>query len=261
MNDCSSGVYPPPPAAWGQACRQSLVLFLALLCAVLLLAALPALADTRHPTQRPYVIDNRQYYPIPSARGFREQGIASWYGPSFHGRPTSNSEIYDMYAMTAAHKTLPMGTMLLVKNLENGRSTVVRINDRGPFIRGRVIDLSYRAAKTLDIVTDGTARIQLVALAEGHPGSRGGPPILDYQDLERGEFYVQIGAFANKGNAIKLQKRFSDAGHTTVIQQYQGETAPLYRVQVYAGKTLASAKRAEKALLEHGYRGAFIIAR
>ncbi len=166
-----------------------------------------------------------------------------------------------MYKMTAAHKTLPMNTMLLVTNLQNKRKVVVRINDRGPFVRGRIIDLSYEAAKKLGIINNGTAKVQITALAEGTVGKRGGKPTLVHVDLMAGEFYVQIGAFAQKINAIKLQKRFTDAGHTTVIQKYFGPNDTLYRVQVYAGKTLQKAKRAEKALHEHGYVGSFIVAR
>jgi rare lipoprotein A len=248
----------PPPSVPDRGVWRRLLLLLA---ALLLFADTGVCSQVRPRTQLPYVINDREYYPIPSAKGFREEGIASWYGPTFHGRSTSNGEVYNMHAMTAAHKTLPMDTMLLVKNIENGRSTVVRVNDRGPFIRGRVIDLSYQAAKTLAIVRDGTARVQLVALAEGHRGRQGGPPVLDYRDLSAGEFYVQIGAFADKANATRLQKRFTDAGHTTVIQQYLGSGTPLYRVQVYAGKSLSRARTAEKALLDRGYQGAFIIAR
>lgn len=213
------------------------------------------------PTQRPYVIKNKRYYPIPSADGYSERGMASWYGGKFHGRRTSNGEIYDMHAMTAAHKTLPMNTMLLVKNLENSKQTVVRINDRGPFVRGRIIDLSYKAAKKLDVVANGTARVQIVALAEGIVTGRNAPPSLVFPDLSVGEFYVQIGAFSKKINAIRLQKRFTDAGHTTVIQKHYGPQSILYRVQVYSGKTLQHAQRSEKALLNRGYVGSFIIAR
>lgn len=218
-------------------------------------------AKSHPPTQAPYVIKNKRYYPIPSAHGYNEQGIASWYGPDFHGRRTSNGEIYDMHAMTAAHKTLPMNTMLLVKNLDNGKKTVVRVNDRGPFIRGRIIDLSFEAAKILGAVTKGTARVQVIALAEKKRNIKSGNRDLVYNDLNVGEFYVQIGAFAKKINAIKLQKRFTEAGHTTVIQKYFGPDSILYRVQVYAGKEIHLAERAEKALLDHGYIGAFIIAR
>ncbi|TKB10231.1 septal ring lytic transglycosylase RlpA family protein [Desulforhopalus sp. IMCC35007] len=218
------------------------------------------MAVTRPATQTPYVIKNKRYYPIPSAHGYEAQGKASWYGPNFHGRRTSNGEIYDMHGMTAAHKTLPMNTVVMVKNLDNGRKTVVRINDRGPFVRGRIIDLSYTAAKKIGLVNHGTANVQVVALAEKRKKD-GLDSDLVYADLETGEFYVQIGAFAQKINALKLQERFTEAGHTTVIQKYFGPDSILYRVQVYAGKNIHLAERAEKALLESGYVGAFIIAR
>lgn len=210
-----------------------------------------------HPTQRPYVIKNKKYYPIPSAEGYSEQGIASWYGGKFHGRKTSNGEIYNMNSMTAAHKTLPMNTMLLVKNLENGKETVVRVNDRGPFVRGRIIDLSYHAAKVIGIDQKGITRVQATALGEQYGGSSN----LVYKDLSIGEFYVQIGAFIEKKNATRLQKRFTDAGHATVIQKSSEPESIMYRVHVYAGNTMHDAKRAENALLERGYKGAFIIAK
>lgn len=237
------------------------------LCIVLLFCFLSTVATTaesasrRPATQAPYVIKNKRYYPIPSAHGYSEKGIASWYGPGFHGRRTSNGEIYDKHAMTAAHKTLPMNTMLLVKNIDNGKKTVVRVNDRGPFVRGRVIDLSYKAARIIGAIKNGTARVQIVALAERNKDKNGRPGELIYDDLNAGEFYVQIGAFGEKINAIKLQNRFTEAGHTTVIQKHFGPKAILYRVQVYAGREIHMAERAETALLEHGYVGAFIIAR
>jgi rare lipoprotein A len=212
-------------------------------------------------TQRPYVINNKKYYPIPSAEGYSEQGIASWYGPGFHGRLTSNGEVYDMHSMTAAHKTLPMNTMLLVKNLENGRQTVVRVNDRGPFVQGRIIDLSLTAAKSIGIAEKGIARVQVTALGEEVDDTQGNEPALVYEDLSVGDFYVQIGAFNARDNASRLQKRFIDAGHTAVIEQDLESSLTLYLVQVYAGETMQLAKRAEKSLKESGYSGAFIIAR
>jgi len=212
------------------------------------------------PTQVPYVINNKKYYPIPSAEGYSEEGIASWYGPKFHGRRTSNGEIYNMYSMTAAHKTLPMGTMLLIKNLENDKQTVVRINDRGPFVRGRIVDLSFTAAKALGIAHQGICRVEAIALGEEAAGRYGEPPTLVYKDLSAGEFYVQIGAFSEEYNATRLQKRFTDAGHATIVQKSSEPDSIFYRVQVYVGKTLANAKRAEKSLLRHGYVGAFVIA-
>ena len=113
---------------------------------------------------RPYTIRGVTYYPLVSARGFRETGIASWYGPGFHGKRTANGERYNMYAMTAAHKLLPMNTTVRVTNLRTGRSIHVRINDRGPFIPGRVIDLSKTAAARLGILAAGTGRVRVEAI-------------------------------------------------------------------------------------------------
>ena len=212
-------------------------------------------------TQRPYVINGITYYPIPSARGYVERGIASWYGPDFHGRPTSNGERYNMFEMTAAHKTLPMNTVLLVKNLQNKQEVVVRINDRGPFVRGRVIDLSYQAAKRLDMVGNGTAKVQIVALAKESAIARSMKGENSLPDLNHGEFYVQIGSFAKRQNAFNLQRRFTNAGHTTVIQKYYGPDKTFFRVQIYVGKELGKARKAEAALIQHGYPGAFVVAR
>lgn len=247
-------------------------------------------------TQRPYVIRGITYYPIPSSRGYVEQGIASWYGEPFHGRKTSNGEIYDMYGDTAAHKTLPMNTMLLVKNLENGRSTVVRINDRGPFVQDRIIDLTFTKAKTLGLVGKGTASVEIVALAESEeptvpetpvvatastkrPVGAGetsaekkapkptarikkaphkAPPIPDF---DKGNFYVQVGAFVKIENARLLARAFAKQGRDVVIQQYPAAGMNLYRVLIFASHSLAQAKLYEKYLEGKGFRYALLLAR
>ena len=115
-------------------------------------------------TMRPYNVFGIRYYPFVANVGDQFDGIASWYGPDFHAKKTSNGEIYNMYAMTAAHKTLPMNTVVRVDNLDNGRSTIVRINDRGPFVAGRIIDLSNKAAHEINMVRKGTARDKVTVL-------------------------------------------------------------------------------------------------
>ncbi len=115
-------------------------------------------------TMRPYNVYGIKYYPSIAKIGEEFDGVASWYGPNFHTKKTSNGEIYDMYDMTAAHKTLPMNTMVKVKNLENGRSIIVRINDRGPFVDGRIIDLSNKAANDIGMIANGTAKVKLTVL-------------------------------------------------------------------------------------------------
>lgn len=213
-------------------------------------------------TQRPYKINNRLYSPLPSAIGYEEIGIASWYGDKFHGRQTSNGETYNMHDITAAHKLLPMHTMLLVTNLENGLKTVVRINDRGPFVQGRIIDLSYGAAQEIALIKSGTARVKITALGELRRDKRSGvQQFASYPNLRSGEYYVQIGAFTNKANGKKLQNRFLETGHRTVIRKATIRNQVFYRVQVYVGSTLLAARKSEKALLEKGYQGAFVLAR
>lgn len=215
-------------------------------------------------TQRPYRIDGRTYYPLPSADGFVQRGIASWYGNPFHGRKTSNGETYNMHTMTAAHKTLPMNTRLLVKNLENGRESAVRVNDRGPFVKGRIIDLSYAAAQKLGVADKGTARVEIIALGEAasfRQGNRTVERFLPHQDFKHGEFFVQIGSFTNRDNAERLKDRMLGWGRKTVIQSYQSNGPLFYRVQVRAGTQLDQAKRVEAALTEAGFPGAFTVAR
>ena len=216
------------------------------------------------PTQRPYRINGRTYYPLPSAQGFMQKGIASWYGKKFHGRKTSNGETYNMWAKTAAHKTLPMGTMLLVKNLGNDKETLVRINDRGPFVKGRIIDLSLTAAKEIDMVGQGTAQVRITALGESVTYESRGKKVerfLPHQDFDKGEFFVQIGSFEYLDNASRLKEKLLTMGKKTVIQKFDQGDKVFYRVQVRAGTDLTAAGRMERVLEHSGYPGAFVVAR
>jgi rare lipoprotein A len=214
--------------------------------------------------QRPYSISGKTYYPVPSAEGYRETGIASWYGKKFHGRKTSNGERYDMYAETAAHKTLPMGTILVVRNLENNKKTVVRINDRGPFVKGRIIDLSHTAANKIGLIQNGTARVSITALGEAEPAQQKDtttPIKLKHQDFQTGKFYIQVGAFEHLDNARNLARTFAGHGRDVVIQQYPAAGIQLYRVMVFSGTTLKRAKLYERDLENNGFPNALIIAR
>lgn len=216
------------------------------------------------PTQRPYVIGNTRYYPIPSAVGYREQGRASWYGKKFHGRKTANGETYDMYGGTAAHKTLPMGTMLLVTNLENRKKIVVRVNDRGPFVKNRIIDVTYTAAKKLGMIKNGTAMVEIVAISpkkQPPSSAKTSPKKPVVNTFDQGNFYVQVGAFEHLENARKLAKKFAATGKDVTIQQYPAAGIQLYRVMVYGGSSLKKVKEYELYLEQHGYPNALIIAR
>ena len=209
---------------------------------------------------KPYKVFGKWYQPLPDSKGFRQRGIASWYGKDFHGKKTSNGEIYNMYAMTAAHKTLPLGTFVRVHNLENSREIEVRINDRGPFVRGRIIDLSYTAAKEIGIVGPGTARVEVVAL--GTPVTTDGGSSTSYvqKDYYSGNFTYQVAAFVNRENAERqkqiLAKKYKNA-HITVFDR--GDQV-FYRVRVGKFSSLEEAVKAELVLIEDGYTDAILIA-
>jgi rare lipoprotein A len=209
---------------------------------------------------KPYKVLGKWYQPLPHSKGFRQRGIASWYGKDFHGRKTSNGEIYNMYAMTAAHKTLPLGTFVRVYNLENNREVEVRVNDRGPFARGRIIDLSYAAAKDIGIVGPGTARVEVVAL--GTPVSNDGGSSTAYVqgDYYSGNFTYQVGAFVIRENAERqrqvLARKYKNA-HITVFDR--GDQI-FYRVRVGKFSNLEEAVKQELTLIEDGYTDAILIA-
>ncbi len=214
------------------------------------------------PTQRPYEVNGERYQPIPSADGFSQEGVASWYGKKFHGRKTSNGETYDMYAMTAAHKTLPMNVHLKVTNLNNGKSTVVRVNDRGPFVRSRIIDLSYTAAKELDVVGPGTAPVRIEALGYRDDASVGATP--QYRQpasYDVGPFMVQVGAFTVKENAYRLADKLkSQYGGSSVAEGWVNGQK-FYRVRIGLYKTMALADEGLLNLETNGYPNSFIVAR
>jgi len=153
---------------------------------------------------------------VPS--GYSEEGNASWYGVPFHGRRASNGEIYDMNKLTAAHRTLPFETMVRVTNLNNGKSTVVRITDRGPFVENRIIDLSLAAAREIELVGPGVAPVRVEAFGVVDPTA--------------GFFTVQVGAFRDRANAERLRDRLSISYSSVLIQQYDSPDGILYRVRV-----------------------------
>lgn len=210
---------------------------------------------------KPYRVNGTWYQPIPNARGFEQTGVASWYGKDFHGRKTSNGEIYDMYRMTAAHKTLPLGTYVRVYNLENKKNVDVRVNDRGPFARGRIIDLSYSAAKKIGIVGPGTARVKVVALGapRSKTGAKGGAAYVPI-DYYSGNFTFQVGAFAEKANAerlvAKLDQRYQNAH---MVAFFDGRRT-FYRVRVGRSTNLEEAVAYEEQLVRDGFGEAFIVA-
>jgi len=216
-------------------------------------------------TQRPYKINGIWYHPLATAHGYQKTGIASWYGRDFHGRKTSNGETYNMYGISAAHKTLPMGTHVEVRNLENGRALRLTINDRGPFVAGRIIDLSYGAARRLDIVGPGTAKVEVVAIgtaAPRNPQPGQDAEILASEDLNRGNFAIQVGAFGNRETALRLANALTGKYRSAeVLPSYSpGKQQTLYRVLVGKCTSLKTAESYENALRGEGFPDAFTIA-
>jgi rare lipoprotein A len=198
-----------------------------------------------------------------SANGYVEKGRASWYGRKFHGRKTSNGETYNMYAMTAAHKTLPMNTWVMVENLDNGKKVKVRINDRGPFVAGRIIDLSYTAAQRLGIVGPGTARVRVTALGKATAYSKKDHTPVDFKPVDywKGNFTVQVGAFKVRTNAdryrIKLSKDYLNAH----IVPYADDRGQFYRVRIGKFTNLNDAVTfSQKLMAQEGFQHAFAVA-
>ena len=185
---------------------------------------------------------SRLKYPPPEGpKAGIELGLASWYGPDFHGRPTSSREIYDMNDMTAAHPSLPFGTRVMVTNLDNERTAAVRVNDRGPFVKGRIIDLSYAAARVLGMIGPGTARVRLEVLS-AEPGVA----------APASRFVLQVGAFAVQENAYALKRQLESHYEGVYVAPYQTPNRTYYRVRIKA-KDRDGALQTARRLADEGY--------
>lgn len=214
-------------------------------------------------TQRPYQINGIWYYPMPTAQGYVEEGLASWYGPGFHGKPTSTGERYDMHAMTAAHKTLPMGTHVKVTNLENGKSAILRVNDRGPFVDGRIIDLSLAASKELDSKQRGLARVRVEAVQlarEEHQGANTYWRVENVPSFRYGNFTIQIGSFKDQNNANRLKDRMRPGYEVVHVQPALADDGSIFRVQVGKFRDIVLAEQELQRLRSSGFQDAFVVA-
>jgi rare lipoprotein A len=179
---------------------------------------------------KPYHIAGHSYTPLPEAAGYRERGVASWYGKKFHGRRTSSGEPYDMYRLTAAHRTLPLPSYARVRNLTNGKTLIVRVNDRGPFHDNRLMDLSYAAAVRLGVLGSGTALVEVEGLPARDPAP---PPPVAVAGGEPPRLYLQIGAFASRQNAETLRTRLErDDLRPVEIHAARNGPGELYRVRL-----------------------------
>jgi len=189
---------------------------------------------SKYGNPKSYVVFGKRYYVMNDNRGFSQQGIASWYGKKFHGKRTSSGESYDMYAMTAAHKTLILPAYVEVTNLRNGKKVVVKVNDRGPFHENRIIDLSYVAATKLDVVAKGTALVKIRVVQPGYAsGERGAPVETILPEYSPGDFFIQVGAFSELDNAESLRRKLNFIGNTLVkISQVMIDNRTIYRVRI-----------------------------
>lgn len=214
-------------------------------------------------SQKPYKINGVWYYPLPSAEGYVEEGVASWYGSDFHGKPTACGEPYNMNAMTAAHKTLPLGTYVKVTHIEDGNSIIVRVNDRGPFVAGRVIDLSQKASQKLGIKRKGVAHVRVEAVevaSEQRIGQNTYWKVEPMPSLRFGEFAIQIGSFREPANAYRLKQNMLTAYSKIQILPFDYEGETFYRVQVGLYQDLLLARQAMDKLRQEGFGDCFVIA-
>lgn len=214
-----------------------------------------------HPTMRPYVIRGIRYYPTVVSVGDTFSGNASWYGPDFHGKLTSNGETYNMYDMTAAHKTLPMNTIVKVTNRRNGLSTVVRINDRGPFVATRIIDLSNKAAHQINMVGAGTAPVVLEVLGFEVKGARKIPTKEQLkespQEQSIEDFALQIASFSRIEGALLTQEKYDNTdGYRTIIKDVEMNDSRIFKVLLKGFKSEQEARDYKKSGV---FKEAFIV--
>ena len=212
-------------------------------------------------TMRPYIVRGVKYYPTVVSVGDEFHGRASWYGPDFHGKLTSNGERYNMYSMTAAHKTLPMNTIVKVTNLNNGRSAIVRINDRGPFVATRIIDLSKVAASKIGMIGTGTAPVSLKILGFESKGKKKIPTNMDLkksvQKKSIDNFALQIASFTKIDGAIRTQEKYDNInGYTTIIKDIQTNHGRMFKVWLQGFR---SKEEAHDYRLKGHFKGAFIV--
>ena len=208
-----------------------------------------------------YEVFGNTYYVKDSSQGFQQKGIASWYGNKFHGKRTSSGEAYDMYAMTAAHKTLPIPVFVEVTNLDNNRKAIVKVNDRGPFHQGRIIDLSYAAATKLGVAQKGTANVSIrVVTSESDKNLRRSQAVVETGADVGDKLYVQIAAFSSEDNALLHLKKLQGEGFSDVrlhIESKKGKA--MYRVRIGPLPSEQVAQNVVVQLKENNHKGLKIV--
>ena len=211
-------------------------------------------------TQRPYTVNGKRYEPLASAHGFEQEGIASSYGRDFHGRKTSSGEPFNMHDMTAAHKTLPLGVYVKVRHKKTDREVIVRINDRGPFVGNRIIDLSEEAAGKLGMLQEGLAPVKVTALGYKFEPIAGSVTFKQPDSYDTGNYTLQVGAFTVRENAYRyaadLRRKHGDAD----VQEATVAGTKYYRVRMGRYTSLKAAQSALEKYLNSGFAGSFTVA-
>ena len=217
-------------------------------------------SSRQKPWQRPYTVAGKRYEPLSSHDGFVQEGIASSYGGDFHGRKTSNGESFDMNAMTAAHKTLPLGVYVKVRHKRSGREVVVRINDRGPFVSGRIIDLSQEAARRLEMIQEGVTAVKVTALGYRIDNAGGEPLYRAPANYDSGNFALQVVALKNRTNAYRYAGELKRKYGAADVQEAEVAGSMFYRVRLGHYTSLRTAQTAQEALERKEFPGNFIVA-
>jgi len=197
--------------------------------------AIPKVEALHKYSRKPYIALGKKYYPLETAKNYKKTGIASWYGKLFHGKKTASGETYDMYSMTAAHTVLPLPSYVKVTNVENGRSVIVRVNDRGPFKHEREIDLSYAAAHKLRLIEKGSGLVEVEAIDPTQytpPNITQQPQSAPLEKTISARHYVQAGAFGDENNAIALQNRLLGLNIEELAKINRMYNGNLYRLTV-----------------------------
>jgi len=216
----------------------------------------------RKSTMKPYCVRGKWYYPIAVQEGDTFTGKASWYGPDFHGHLTSNGERYNMYARTAASKTLPINTYVKVTNLNNGKETIVRINDRGPFVENRIIDLSYKAAKEIGLIKKGVAPVRLEVISHDSSANKYATKRAtkrEYLSIKKDKvktksYFVQIATLRQKQRALELRKKYNLFKRK--YKPYIFAKNNRYKLLIGKFKTSTAAR---EFISKNGFRGAFVV--
>jgi len=212
------------------------------------------------PGQKPYTVAGKRYEPLSSHEGFVQEGIASSYGRDFHGRKTSSGEPFDMNAMTAAHKTLPLGVYVNVRHKRSGREIIVRINDRGPFVRERIIDLSEGAARQLEMLQEGVAAVTVTALGYKIDPTSGEAHYRAPVSYDNGRFALQVAALKNRANAHRYADELSRKYGAADVQEAIVAGITFHRVRLGHYSSLHAAQSAQKTFEDKGFPGNFVVA-